>query len=485
MNIVDPILFQCRRRPPVAAICVPGPGIGLISYGRLERFIHNISRRLLSAGLAPGQLVAVDIEDAIFQISVLLALARLGLAGISVHGSASTPVKVDAFISDGKIPARIADRLILADLSWTEGEGTPIENPRVSSGGADIFQVILTSGTTGNPKAVAVSHQLMTARIARHMTVFGSRFANCQRIYSDMPIGTPLGFQFLIYTLSRGGTYFLPGDSFKNTLQAIEEYKVQCVLAPPSGHELLLKWFEALPSYQSNIEVAICGGDILAAALSRRVRARICSHLIASYGSTEANITATAHAHEIQHVPGAVGYLTPGISAQIVDQDGTPLPPGSEGLLRVRSEVGSDSYLGDPAESDRVFRDGWFHPGDVARLEADGLLVITGREKTALSLGGDKVNPERIEAAMATFAGVAEVAVCGVPNAFGNNELVAVVVSGRPVDIEALKEHCRTHLGPQLIPSRFLMADRLPRNDMGKIDRKKLAASLRADARTS
>jgi hypothetical protein len=184
---------------------------------------------------------------------VLLALARLGLAGVSVHGPAPKSLKVDAFISDRKIPARVVDRLILADLSWTEGDGTPIERPRVSSGGAETCRVILTSGTTGYPKAVAVSHQLMTARIARHITVFGSRFANCQRIYSDMPISMPLGFQLLIYTLSQGGTYFLPGDSFKTTLQAIEEYKVQCVLAPPNGHELLLKWFEALPSYQSNI----------------------------------------------------------------------------------------------------------------------------------------------------------------------------------------------------------------------------------------
>ena len=64
----------------------------------------------------------------------------------------------------------------------------------------------------------------------------------------------------------------------------------------------------------------------------------------------------------------------------------------------------------------------------------------------------------------------------------GNNELVAVVVSGRPVDMEALKEHCRARLGPQFVPSRFLIADRLPRNDMGKIDRQKLAASLRSDA---
>jgi acyl-CoA synthetase (AMP-forming)/AMP-acid ligase II len=481
MNIVEPILFQCRRQPPVAAICVPGPGIGLISYRRLERFIHNISRRLLSAGLTSGQLVAVDIEDSIFHITVLLSLARLGVASVSVRGGAPQSMKIDAYISDGKIPTRVVDRLILAELSWTEGEGTPVESARVASGGNDLCRVILTSGTTGDPKAVPISHQLMAARAARHITAFGNRLANCQRIYSDMPITTSLGFQFLIYTLSRGGTYFLAGDDVKNTLQAIEQYKVQCVLAPPGGLELMLKWFEALPTYQSNIELIVCGGDMLSTALSSRARARICAHLVSLYGSTEASITATAHAHEIDRIPGAVGYLTPGIAAQIVDRDGTILPPGSEGALRIRSEFAADQYLGDQAESDRAFRDGWFHPGDMARLRSDDLLVIIGRDKTVLSLGGDKVNPESVEAVMARFAGIFEVAVSSTPNALGNNELVAVIVGDPSVDLEALKAHCGVHLGPQFVPSRFLVVERLPRNDMGKIDRQRLAESVRGD----
>jgi len=113
------------------------------------------------------------------------------------------------------------------------------------------------SGTTGTPKAVPISHRLLIDRMSRHGTVFGSRLANCGRIYSDAPISSVLGFQFLIHTLWRGGTYFLPGDSFDNTLQAIERYKVQAIMAPPSGLELLWRWFDRMPAYQSNIETII------------------------------------------------------------------------------------------------------------------------------------------------------------------------------------------------------------------------------------
>ena len=478
MNIVDPILFQCRRQPPVAAICVPGTEIGLISYRRLALFIHNISRRLATTGLRPGQLVAVTIADQIFHIAMLLALARLGMASVSARGATLLPLPIDGFVTDKTLPAGVTDRVILADMSWTEGDGIPVDASAVRPD--DLCRVILTSGTTGEPKGVPISHRLLADRISRHTTVFGARVADSRRIYSDMPITTSLGFQFLLATLWRGGTYFLPGDSFESTLTAMEQYRTQCVLAPPSGLELLLKWFEVTPAYQSNIQVVISGGDLLSQALSRRVRMRMCSHLVSAYGSTEASITATAPAHEIDSIAGAVGYLTPGVRAQIVDRDGVVQPPEQEGLLRIRSEFAVDRYLGEPSGSERVFRDGWFQPGDLATVDAEGLLIITGRDKNVLNIGGDKVSPEVVEAVVAAFPGIAEVAVTSLPNAVGNHEIVAVVVGKGEIDLEALGRHCAAQLASQFVPAHFAVADRLPRNDMGKIDRPQLVERLRA-----
>ena len=478
MNIVDPILFQCRQQPPVAAICVPGAEIGLISCRRLALFIHNISRRLTATGLRPGQLVAVSIEDQIFHIAMLLALARLGMASVSARGAARLPLPIDGFITDKTLPAGVTDRVILADMSWTEGDGIPVDAPAVRPD--DLCRVILTSGTTGESKGVPISHRLLADRIARHNTVFGARLADCRRIYSDMPITTSLGFQFLLATLWRGGTYFLPGDSFASTLTAMEQYRTQCVLAPPSGLELLLRWFEATPAYQSNLQVVLTSGDILSQALSRRVRARLCSHLVSIYGSTETATTASAPAHELDRMPGAVGYITPGVRAQIVDHDGVVQPPGSEGLLRIRSEVAVDRYLGEPSGSEHMFRDGWFRPGDFATLNAEGLLVITGRDKNVLSIGGDKISPEVVEAVVAAFPGIAEVAVTSLPNAVGNHEIIAVIVGNGEIDLEALGRHCATQLSPQFVPGHFAVTDHLPRNEMGKIDRPQLVERLRA-----
>ena len=383
MNIVDPILFQCQRQPPVAAICVPGPGIGLISYWRLEQYVHNLTRRLHALGLPSRSVIAVSIPDVIFHAAVVLALTRLGMITLSLReDDVVVPIKIDALITTTKTPLAHIGRVILADLSWTEGDGHPLEPhllPQVHED--DLCRIILTSGTTSESKAVAISHKVLASRINRHLTVFGNRFGNCSRIYSDVPISSSLGFQFLVYALWRGGTVFFPGDNFQNTLRVFEEYKVQCLAGSPGGFENLMRWFDTTPSYQSNIEVMFCGGDILSRSLSDRLRSRICSHLIAAYGSTEASISATAHAQEIADAPRAVGFVTPGVTIQIIDASGTILPPGQEGAVRVRSEYAVDSYFGNPEGSRKAFRDGWFYPGDVGTLSAENLLVITGRER--------------------------------------------------------------------------------------------------------
>ncbi len=483
MNIVDPILFQCQRQPPAAAICVPGPGIGLISYRRLAQFIHNFSRRLHAMGLPEHGIVAISIDDGILHAVAILASIRLGLIPLSLRGGdLALPFGVDAVLADASRQIPGAARSIVADLSWTQGDGRPLEAHHLPpTHDDDLCRLILTSGTSNMPKAVPLSHRLLASRIARHPS-FGNRIGNCSRVYSDVPMSSSLGFQFMIATLSRGGTMFFPGPDFASTLQVVEEYGVECLVGSPGGLENLLRWLENLPSYQSNIDVVFCGGDVLSRTLSERLRARVCTHLIAAYGSTEASMCAIAHAHEIATVPRAVGFITPGVVAQIVDPSGTLLPPGQEGRVRLRSEFAVDHYLGDPEESKKTFRDGWFYPGDLGTLSAEGLLVITGREHAVLNLGGDKISPELIEQVLGRFPGVAEAAAAVVPNAYGNNEVCALVVAGSPLDENALRAFAAENMLQSFAPVRYLFVASLPHNEMGKLDRARLPELVAAAA---
>ena len=198
MNIVDPILFQSRRQPPVAAICVPGAANGLISYRRLETFVHNITKRLYGLGLPEKAIVAVNAPDLIFHIALLLALARLGMATLASPGRGFCPDQGRCPDHHNRIPFANMDRAILADPSWTDGDGRPLEpSPLPRTHEDDLCRLILTSGTTNTPKAVAVSHRLLASRMARHLPVFGNRLGDCSRIYTDVPISSSVGFQFL------------------------------------------------------------------------------------------------------------------------------------------------------------------------------------------------------------------------------------------------------------------------------------------------
>ena len=116
MNIVDAILFQCRRQPPVAASAYQGKTTSLISYRRLEQSIHNIGRRVLSLGVAPGSVVAVNIQDVIFHAAMLLALTRLGVATLTIRDSVPPlPFKIDGLDYRYQVAGLGGGRVALAD----------------------------------------------------------------------------------------------------------------------------------------------------------------------------------------------------------------------------------------------------------------------------------------------------------------------------------------------------------------------------------
>jgi acyl-CoA synthetase (AMP-forming)/AMP-acid ligase II len=424
--------------------------------------------------------VAIGVKDLILHIVVMLAAMRLGMITVSLpEREGSSAVSADALVCDLNQPPVVGiSRIYLADEAWLESDGEPLAAHLLPNVGEDdSCRLILTSGTSSTPKAVAFSHDLIARRMARHVT-FGNLIANFSRIYCDLPVSSSLGFQFLIHTLWRGGMVVFAGDDFPSTLRAIQDYNVQCMLGTPGGFENFLRWLEATPNYQSDIELIVSAGDALSVPLLQRLRSRICSHLLSIYGSTEASMTAVANAHELGGVPRAVGYVTPGVTVQIVDEAGTLLPPGEEGQLRIRSEFAVDGYFRNPEESAKVFCQGWFYPGDQGRLNAEGLLVITGRQHAVLNLGGDKVSAESIELALTQLPGVLEAAAVAVPNINGVNEVWAVVVAGEQMDEPTLRAYCETRLSHQFAPVKYFFVKSLPHNENGKLDRRRVLEQI-------
>ena len=204
----------------------------------------------------------------------------------------------------------------------------------------------------------------------------------------------------------------------------------------------------------------------------------MCSNLIFYYGTTETSTISSAPANALRGIAGAAGetYIAPDVSVQVVDDEGVLLPENREGSIRVRTPVSVDGYFDDFGQTEMPFDQRYFDTGDTGYVTPEKMLVITGREKEVLNLGGDKVSPRIIEDVLTTYYGVRAAVAFTAPNALGIDEVWALIVPTRTLDEGALKTHCREKLAETHVPVRFITVAELPRNGNGKVDRVRLSA---------
>jgi acyl-CoA synthetase (AMP-forming)/AMP-acid ligase II len=478
MNIIEPILFQAKCQPDAPALCSQGNDV--ISYARLVVQMGTVARRAMSLGIKRGDIVALSIDEPLLHAAIILGLTQVGIITVSVAGQKPPAgLKVDAVISSRPYPFAPEAKHLILDFSWMTTSGSPIEtSPSGSRASAQTCRIVLTSGTTGDPKAVALTHNMVMARNARFEYAVGNRLPACSRLFMNMGLAAALGYQFLTYMLGRGGTLFFRGDGIENTLRSFEIFRIDAMLATPTTLAQLLTACDQHPSIEVHVATILSSGGLLPRPLLERVRPRLCSHLITGYGSTETAMSATAPAHRIAHIPGAAGYVTPGVRIEIVDEMDRAVPTGVEGIVRVSSEFGIDGYMDDPAESAQVFRDGWFYPGDLGSLTSEKLLIISGRQNDVLNAGGGKMAAEKVEAALLSCEGVHEAAVFMVTSKVGVEEVWAAIVFSETVDAERLRAHCRLLMPAVFVPAHIVPLDRLPINAMGKVDRQRLKEAV-------
>jgi acyl-coenzyme A synthetase/AMP-(fatty) acid ligase len=476
MNITDPIRRQARTSPDREAIGFPKGQT--VSYRELDRTIDFVAAGVRRLGLEPGAAVDVKSPWAYRDLCCRLALARLGIciAAGSMPAIGSPMVLIDGAARDvSGVTFERLDRLWPEDLA----AATKVTEVPSHQNGAAVCILFPTSGTTGIPKLVAVSHDVIASRIASRSPAL--RLPGDARQICTIGVGTSYGFLQRLGVLWAGGVVVMPmgekdvfscADRNRATHLAMSPFSLHCLVnALPAGPV-------SLPSLRQ-IEVV---GGFLPRNLYDIARQRLCSNIVSQYGSAEAGPVAGATIHSLQGHPGAVGYLYPGVDAQAVDADDRPLPPGTEGALRVRSAGCVNAYVGDPAASAGVFRSGWVYPGDVGSVAADGMLIVTGRSNEVINQGGNKVNPQVIEEVLLSVPGISEAAAFDVPDALGVARIWAAIVPSGSVDMDAVRALCRERLR-QNAPRSYLKLKALPRNGFGKVLRAQLkqkAISARA-----
>lgn len=473
MNATQPIRRWALQTPDAIAYeFVDGKRI---PYATFERTVDAVARRARAIGLRPGESAAIAHANHYRFIVAALALGRIGVAFAPASLSAHL---TDVLLQDRGQPGNGCKRIVTFDEVWPDDSlsSDGAETASFHDDGAAILMHCPSSGTTGGPKFVPISHALAIRRIERDWlspSVLAAR-AGCAglRLACFITAGSSYGFSSILYALCGGGTVLQPINDPLDLQAWLVRSRVDHLVAPPIA---LGRMAEALPPVRapSSLATIEAGGGTLAANVHNLVRDRMCANVFINYGSTECGRVAGAFASAILDAAGAVGYAYPGVEIEVVDDDDRSLPAGAEGIVRIRSDRNANGYLDNAKASDSTFRAGWVYPSDRGVLEADGLLRIVGRADDVINIGGGKVNPGAIEDAMMAMGGLREVAVFGAAADGGPAVICAAIVPIAPLHADTFHERCRERLGA-LAPALIMHVGALPRNANGKVLRHEL-----------
>ncbi len=369
----------------------------------------------------------------------------------------------------------------IAELS--AGSGAAL--PRPPAAGAPAV-MLYTSGTTGRPKGVRLAHGAVAATVASLETAW--RWRSDDRLLHVLPLHHTHGL--IVAAL---GALWAGAEARFAAFEAAAIWDalgdVTVFMAVPTIYVKLVETFRAASAqararWRANaarLRLFTSGSAALPASLLEEFRAATGQTILERYGMTEIGM-ALSNPYEGPRVPGAVGRPLPGVQVDVVADDGAPARPGEPGELRVRSTQMFDGYHGDDAATAASFdAEGRFRTGDTGVREADpgGAETIRLLGRTSVDIiksGGYKISALEIEAALRDHPGVAEIAVVGAPDATWGELITACVVAraGAALTLEELGAFARERLAPYKVPRALRLLPALPRNAMGKVQKKQL-----------
>ena len=336
-----------------------------------------------------------------------------------------------------------------------------------------------TGGTTGRSKGVPLSHR---NAVANGMQVGHTVGVHSDDVYLHVaPMFHSADLLGTGFTLMGSGHAFLPAFTPADLLGAIQDRGVTWTMLAPTMIILTLQQADLSDYDISSLRAFLYGSAPMAAEwVERTLNAFDGVDLIQGYGLTETSPILTLMSHR-EHVEAietgnrerlkAAGRPIVGVDMRIIGPDGREVPNGESGEVVVRAPNVTAGYLNLPEENARAFRDGWFHTGDVGRMDDDGFMYLVDRKKDMIITGGENVYSLEVEAALYQHPAVGECAVIGIPDSKYGEALFAAVVPqpGESVSAEELVAHCRERIGGYKIPRQYAFLPELPKSAMGKI----------------
>ncbi|RBY79928.1 fatty acid--CoA ligase [Geodermatophilus sp. TF02-6] len=493
---------QAVLRPDAPAVTHDGT---TVTFAELDRAGSAAALALVGAGVRPGDRVAVLAQTGLEYVELLLACARAGAVAVTLNWRLSRPEIADILqdaepvlvctaaeftplVEDCAVPVVL---LGPSYRSWVAATDAPGDVP--GSRPSDVAALLYTSGTTGRPKGVVLTHEAVghARRLAGEVYDFGAG----DTMLVAMPLFHVGGLAHLVGPLLQGGHAVLMAQPRPvEVLRTIERHRVTHAFFVPTVIQSLLAVPEVEQIDLSGLRRVVYGAAPISETVLLRAMATLRCEFQHAYGLTEAGGTVTSLPPE-DHDPGgpragllrSCGRPVPWAEVALFDPaSGRPTPPGDVGELWVRSSATMTAYWRRPGETASVLTDdSWLRTGDAASQDSDGYVVIHDRYKDMIISGGENVYPAEVDRVLSRHPAVSEVAVIGVPHATWGETVRAVVVleEGASATGEELIAFARQTLAHYKCPTSVDFVGTLPRNASGKILKGELRARHRGSAR--
>ena len=488
--------FRSRFPADLSKTFLERPDGSIVTYADLIRLSGLLANALKRLGVKPGDRVAAQVEKSVEALLIYLAALRAGAVYLPLN-SAYTTGEIRYFLGDAEPTVFVCRPEVAADMKalaatvgvpsvetlGSTGEGSLMEAARaetpefddVTQTRDDLAAILYTSGTTGRSKGAMLSHGNLESNAAVLRDVW--RFAPEDRLLHALPIFHTHGlFVATNVTLMTGSSLiFLPGFNASEIIRLLP--KATVMMGVPTFYTRLLARDDFTRELVAHMRLFVSGSAPLSVETHKEFRERTGHAILERYGMTETNMN-TSNPYDGDRIPGSVGLPLPGVEIRIADPEtGRSLPQGEVGVIDIRGPNVFKGYWRMPEKTREEFReDGFFISGDLGRVDERGYVSIVGRAKDLIISGGFNVYPAEVEAAIEALPGVAECAVIGVRHADFGEGVVAIVTPKPGADLEekALQAALSNELAKFKQPKRVFITSELPRNAMGKVQKKEL-----------
>ena len=451
-----------------------------ISFGDLRDHVYRLAGALCQR-FCKGDRIGLWSDNSPFYVVAYLATIRAGLCAVPF------PPAVDemlfrSIIADTDMRAAFVQQKYLRNVTKWAADLAILDEHAVGKAAfheidseTDLAVLAYTSGSTGIPKAVMVTHRNIEANTSDIVSYLG--LTPQDRVMAVLPLSYCFGAS-LLHTHLRAGASVAIGASFMFPDKVLDEMvSKRCTnfAGVPSSYQILLrKSGFACRRFNDLRFLQQAGGKLAASIIHEIAAAQPDIRFFAMYGQTEATARLSYLEPSLSRAKaGSIGRGLPSTTLEVLRSDGTPIVPGSEesGEIVASGANITRGYWRSPQETARYFRNGKLHTGDMARMDADGYLYVVDRARDFIKSMGNRISPQEVEETLATHPEVLHAAVIGVPDEFFGEAVVAFVVP-RTLDriVEAdLLTHCNRRLANHKVPRKIYLVDSLPMNSFGKV----------------